>query len=67
MVDENSAVCPASESPRRTIYEYSSFFVFCKRCDQLQNGKLRAHCIDCKSTSIVFLDEPTGWDDVMGR
>jgi hypothetical protein len=45
----------------------NSFYVYCKQCEKLNVAKLRAHCVECKSSAIEFIDEPSKWDDVIGR
>lgn len=45
----------------------NSFYVFCKSCKNLEAAKLRAYCNECWSDSVEFINEPTGWKDVIGR
>ncbi|KAI6240897.1 Ubiquitin-like domain-containing protein [Aphelenchoides fujianensis] len=59
-------VDPTAQKPPAAKKTFSTFFVFCKKCDQLNSGKLRANCSCCGSNAIAFLDEPSSWDDVMG-
>lgn len=42
----------------------NSFFVYCKKCQKLSVAKLRAYCRECQSSSIEFISEPSGWDDI---
>jgi hypothetical protein len=49
-----------------TQNKLSSFYVFCKKCNELGAGKLRAYCSECNNTNISFINEPSKWDDVIG-
>ncbi|KAI6215106.1 hypothetical protein M3Y94_00346100 [Aphelenchoides besseyi] len=42
----------------------SSFYVYCKKCDKLQIGKLRAYCCKCGNNAIEFLNEPSNFQDI---
>ncbi|XP_028417473.1 E3 ubiquitin-protein ligase parkin-like isoform X3 [Dendronephthya gigantea] len=43
----------------------SFFFVYCKTCKKLTQGKLRCRCSNCKEGSFVLSQGPNGWDDVL--
>ncbi|KAF1762097.1 hypothetical protein GCK72_010359 [Caenorhabditis remanei] len=42
-----------------------SFYVWCKKCDDVQRGKLRVYCQNCASTSVLVKSEPQNWVDVL--
>lgn len=46
---------------RKTL---SSFYGFCKRCQEVKDCKLRVHCSECKSNSVVLAEEPSSIQDV---
>jgi hypothetical protein len=41
-----------------------SYFVYCKNCNCLQQGKMRISCSGCKSNAILLKNEPNDWSDV---
>lgn len=42
----------------------SSFFVFCKRCGGVREGKLRVRCKTCRQNTLTLSQGPSCWDDV---
>ncbi|XP_055007439.1 E3 ubiquitin-protein ligase parkin isoform X2 [Boleophthalmus pectinirostris] len=42
----------------------SSFFVFCKRCGGVREGKLRVCCKTCQQSTLTLTQGPSCWDDV---
>uniref|UniRef100_A0A8C6UJU6 Ubiquitin-like domain-containing protein n=1 Tax=Neogobius melanostomus TaxID=47308 RepID=A0A8C6UJU6_9GOBI len=42
----------------------SSFFVFCKSCGGVREGKLRVRCKTCQQSTLTLDQGPSCWDDV---
>lgn len=59
-VDEGEPPLP-STSRQEKYY----FFVYCKHCSAARNGKLRVVCDTCGQSSLLCLDEPQNWADVL--
>jgi parkin len=43
------------------------FFVFCKKCNDTQPGKLRVRCDKCKDEGFVLRGDPQEWNDVLTK
>ncbi|KAM3606489.1 uncharacterized protein V6R79_017307 [Siganus canaliculatus] len=43
----------------------STFFVYCKRCQSIERGKLRVRCRSCRQTTLTLSRDPSCWDDVL--
>uniref|UniRef100_A0A7E4W5Z9 E3 ubiquitin-protein ligase parkin n=1 Tax=Panagrellus redivivus TaxID=6233 RepID=A0A7E4W5Z9_PANRE len=43
-----------------------SYFVYCKGCTQVRQGKMRIYCGECKSTAVLIKEEPQSWADIYG-
>jgi parkin len=41
-----------------------SYFVYCKNCNCLHQGKMRISCTGCKSNAVLLKNEPNDWSDV---
>lgn len=42
------------------------FYVYCSGpCKEVQAGKLRVRCVDCKSGAVTVDKDPQSWPDVM--
>lgn len=44
---------------------HSSFFVYCKRCGGVREGKLRVCCKTCQQSTLTLTQGPSCWDDVL--
>ncbi|CAB4031840.1 E3 ubiquitin- ligase parkin-like [Paramuricea clavata] len=45
----------------------SYFYVYCKTCKRLTQGKLRCRCSSCKEGSFVLTQGPNCWEDVLTK
>ena len=45
----------------------ANFFVYCNECNDLNAGKLRVRCSQCKEGSIIISREPQKWEDVLNK
>lgn len=48
----------------RSSDDNGSYFVYCKSCKDLKQGKLRIHCGICKSNAVLLYVEPNDWSDL---
>uniref|UniRef100_A0A8C6USE7 Ubiquitin-like domain-containing protein n=1 Tax=Neogobius melanostomus TaxID=47308 RepID=A0A8C6USE7_9GOBI len=55
---------PEERSPERSRRRRSSFFVFCKSCGGVREGKLRVRCKTCQQSTLTLDQGPSCWDDV---
>ncbi|KAK6024655.1 hypothetical protein OSTOST_09533 [Ostertagia ostertagi] len=49
----------------RNTPEIGSFYVWCKKCDDIQRAKLRVYCNECTSSAVLVKKEPSCWRDVL--
>lgn len=50
-----------------TAGKRSYFFVYCKTCKRMAQGKLRCRCSLCKEGSFVLTQGPNCWEDVLTK
>ena len=43
----------------------SEYFVYCNRCEDYEEGKLRVRCDTCLSGAFLVFRAPESWDDVL--
>ncbi|XP_060083944.1 E3 ubiquitin-protein ligase parkin-like [Ylistrum balloti] len=49
----------------RKVEPYYQYFVYCKKCQCLQPGKLRVRCQACNDGYIILSRDPENFDDVL--
>ncbi|KAK6035292.1 IBR domain protein [Cooperia oncophora] len=49
----------------RNTPEIGSFYVWCKKCNDVQRAKLRVYCSECSSSALLVKREPSCWKDVL--
>ncbi|WKY01186.1 hypothetical protein Q1695_015301 [Nippostrongylus brasiliensis] len=54
----------SDDSEVRSTPEIGSFYVWCKKCSDIQRAKLRVYCSKCASSAVLVLKEPSCWRDV---
>lgn len=43
----------------------SEYFVYCNRCEDFEEGKLRVRCDTCLSGAFIVFRDPESWEDVL--
>jgi len=55
---------PSGNKANENQNDNGSYFVYCKNCRELKQGKLRIYCTTCNSTAVLLETEPSDWKDI---
>ncbi|KAE9554569.1 hypothetical protein FO519_002208 [Halicephalobus sp. NKZ332] len=58
------ASTPSGDKSSENKNDNGSYFVYCKNCSELKQGKLRIYCSVCNSTAVLLESEPENWSDI---
>ncbi|KJH45100.1 ubiquitin family protein [Dictyocaulus viviparus] len=67
LVKSNQASSTGFTEPDRSTPDIGSFYVWCKKCEDIKRAKLRVYCDKCLSSAVLVTKEPSCWKDVTRR